>query len=229
MGQNRTAATSRSRCITDKINPRRRFVHGGAIDLRAAPANVLKEKSGMIRLALLKQSAAAALGLVMLAGCETVPMEPSPNFIGDMVVASDYAQFFRLGPQQAGGADLSLRTGERVMLQRKEFGYSRVQLENGQVGYMANEDITPAPPEPKPTPGARKPSPRTGSRSRCPARAVAGSSARTRRARAQPRTHAGPRPAAHPDQGKYSRHHSGRPAAGFDLDVTRVMPCRSLF
>jgi len=120
----------------------------------------------MIRSALLKHSAAAALGLLVLTGCETVPMEPSPNFTGDMVVASDYAQFFRLGPQQAGGADLSLRTGERVMLQRKEFGYSRVQLENGQVGYMANEDITPAPPEPKPTPGARKPSPRTGSRSR---------------------------------------------------------------
>jgi hypothetical protein len=34
------------------------------------------------------------------------------------------------------------------MLQRKEFGYSRVQLEDGQVGYMANEDLQPAPPEP---------------------------------------------------------------------------------
>ena len=120
----------------------------------------------MIRSALLKHSAAAALGLALLAGCETVPMEASPNFIGDMVVASDYAQFFRLGPQQAGGADLSLRTGERVMLQRKEFGYSRVQLENGLVGYMANEDITPAPPEPKPPAVKRKPGPRTGSRNR---------------------------------------------------------------
>jgi len=122
----------------------------------------------MTRFAYLQQSAAAVLGLVLLAGCETVPMEPSPNFTGDMVVASDYAQFFRLGPQQAGGADLSLRTGERVMLQRKEFGYSRVQLENGLVGYMANEDITPAPPEikPKPTPGSRKPGTRSGSGTR---------------------------------------------------------------
>lgn len=91
-----------------------------------------------------------ALGACLFAsGCETVPQEPSPNFIGDMMVATDYAQFFRLGPQQAGGADLSLRTGERVMLQHKEFGYSRVQLEDGQVGYMANEDIQPAPPEPR--------------------------------------------------------------------------------
>ncbi|MFM8458263.1 MAG: hypothetical protein ACKOB0_04860, partial [Chthoniobacterales bacterium] len=38
---------------------------------------------------------------------------------------------------------------EKVMLLRKEFGYSRVQLENGLVGYMANEDIQPAP-EPPP-------------------------------------------------------------------------------
>ena len=92
---------------------------------------------------------AAGLALVLsVTGCETIPLEPSPNFVGDMVVSTEYAQFFRLGPQQAGGADLSLRSGKLVMLQRKEFGYSRVQLEDGQVGYMANEDLQPAPPEP---------------------------------------------------------------------------------
>jgi hypothetical protein len=92
---------------------------------------------------------AAGLALVLsVTGCETVPLEPSPNFVGNMVVSTEYAQFFRLGPQQAGGADLSLRSGKLVMLQRKEFGYSRVQLEDGQVGYMANEDLQPAPPGP---------------------------------------------------------------------------------
>jgi hypothetical protein len=110
----------------------------------------------------IRRAAWAVITALLVAGCETVPLEPSPNFTGDMAVAIDYAQFFKLGPQQAGGADFSLRTGERVMLQRKEFGYSRVQLENGLVGYMANEDITPAPPEPKPTPGQRK----SGSRNR---------------------------------------------------------------
>ena len=90
---------------------------------------------------------AAGLALVLsVTGCETIPLEPSPNFVGNMVVSTEYAQFFRLGPQQAGGADLSLRSGKLVMLQRKEFGYSRVQLEDGQVGYMANEDLQPAPP-----------------------------------------------------------------------------------
>lgn len=91
-----------------------------------------------------------AVATLLVAGCETVPLTPSPNFVGDMLVATDYAQFFRLGPQQAGGADRSLRLNDHVMLLRKEFGYSRVQLEDGQAGYMANEDIRPAPPEPKP-------------------------------------------------------------------------------
>jgi hypothetical protein len=99
---------------------------------------------------------AAACAIIAGSGCETVPLEPSPDYNPDTIVSTDYAQFFRLGPQQAGGADRSLRTGDRVMLQRKEFGYSRVQLEDGQVGYMANEDIQPAPPEPKPKPTPRK-------------------------------------------------------------------------
>lgn len=107
-------------------------------------------------------AAAGCIGLLFAAGCETTPLEPAPNFVGDTVIVSDYAQFFRLGPQQAGGADLSLRTGELVMLQRKEFGYSRVQLEDGQVGYMANEDLQPAPPEPRRKRGLRNGAAQTG-------------------------------------------------------------------
>jgi len=97
----------------------------------------------------------------MLAACETTPVGPAPEFLPDMVVSNDYSLFFRLGPQQAGGADLSLRTNENVMLLRKEFGYSRVQLENGMVGYMANEDIQPAP-EPPPEQKRKKSKKRSG-------------------------------------------------------------------
>lgn len=89
-----------------------------------------------------------AAATALLAACETVPEGPLPEFLPDQVVSNDYSLFFRLGPQQPGGADLSLRTNEKVMLLRKEFGYSRVMLENGLVGYMANEDIQPAPPPP---------------------------------------------------------------------------------
>lgn len=120
-----------------------------------------------------RNSVIAAAGLAILlatTGCETIPLEPSPNFVGDMVIGTDYAQFFRLGPQQAGGADLSLRTGELVMLQRKEFGYSRVQLEDGQVGYMANEDLQPAPPEQQRKRGLRSGATNDGSRGDAPGR-----------------------------------------------------------
>lgn len=96
-----------------------------------------------------------AAAAVLSSGCQTVPVGPAPEFAPDMVVSNDYSLFFRLGPQQAGGADLSLRTNEHVMLLRKEFGYSRVQLENGLVGYMANEDIQPAP-EPPPDPARKR-------------------------------------------------------------------------
>ena len=110
----------------------------------------------------MRRWAACVLFCLAGAGCETVPPEPAPDFVGDTVIANDYAQFFRLGPQQAGGADLSLRTGEFVMLQRKEFGYSRVQLEDGQIGYMANEDLQPAPPEPRRKFGLREKAGRSG-------------------------------------------------------------------
>ncbi len=96
------------------------------------------------------------LAALVVASCETTPLVPMDHFVGDMVVTIDYAQFFRLGPQQAGGADRSLRANDRVMLLRKEFGYSRVQLDDNQVGYMANEDIRPAPPEPKVEKSRRK-------------------------------------------------------------------------
>lgn len=103
---------------------------------------------------------------LLVAACETTPLVPMEHFVGDMIVTIDYAQFFRLGPQQAGGADRSLRTNDRVMLLRKEFGYSRVQLEDNQVGYMANEDIRPAPPEPKIEKSRRKKSDHTNTSSR---------------------------------------------------------------
>ncbi|MBU3664708.1 MAG: hypothetical protein FGM15_02350 [Chthoniobacterales bacterium] len=106
-------------------------------------------------------AALLTLGL-LAAACETTPIQPSTNFAGDMEVVTDYASFFRLGPQQAGGADRSLRLKDRVMLLRKEFGYSRVQLEDDQVGYMANEDIKPVPPEARKKPESRRSSPGRG-------------------------------------------------------------------
>lgn len=98
--------------------------------------------------------------LVSLVGCATESFDPTkaPEFL----VQSDYALFYQLGPGQERGPDASLHRGERVKMLRREFGYSFVEMSDGRAGYIANEDISSAPPVapldlPKPT---RKPSQR---------------------------------------------------------------------
>lgn len=64
----------------------------------------------------------------------------------------DNAPFYQFGPSQFTPPEAHVDAEERVRLLRKEFGYSRVQLASGLTGYMANEDLVPAPPLPPPTP-----------------------------------------------------------------------------
>ena len=85
--------------------------------------------------------------LVFLSGCasQTFAPEVAPEY----VIIRDFSAFYRLGPQQARGADTSLRTGSRVKLLRKEMGFSLVQLEDDlRTGYVANENMAVAPPRP---------------------------------------------------------------------------------
>ena len=86
-----------------------------------------------------------------LTGCATQSFDPdkAPEFL----VQSDYAPFYSLGPGQERGPDASLQRGERVKILRREFGFSYVEIKDGRTGYIANEEITPAPkPEPKASP-----------------------------------------------------------------------------
>ncbi|PYL89466.1 MAG: hypothetical protein DMF16_06565 [Verrucomicrobia bacterium] len=57
------------------------------------------------------------------------------------------AEFYFYGPQQANGPDQKLPQDTLVMLIRPSFGYSKVQLMNGQQGYVASQDIRAAPPQ----------------------------------------------------------------------------------
>jgi len=57
------------------------------------------------------------------------------------------AAFYRYGPQQGNGPDRRLPQDTLMMLIRPSFGYSKVQLMNGQQGYVASQDIRAAPPE----------------------------------------------------------------------------------
>lgn len=107
---------------------------------------------------------AAALVLTgVLGGCATSPTY-APADAPEMAVVKDFTPFYSRGPQQIQGPDASLRTGDRVLLLRKEFGFSYVQLSDGRTGFVPNENISvpPAPPiqKPKPqTPAPKKPEP----------------------------------------------------------------------
>jgi hypothetical protein len=63
------------------------------------------------------------------------------------VVKADFTPLYRTGPQQPNGPDQSLPKDTLVVLLTKNFGYSRVQIENGLNGYVATEDLALAPAE----------------------------------------------------------------------------------
>jgi hypothetical protein len=91
-----------------------------------------------------------ALGMV-LSGCQA-GLQPSAGMDNYMITAERSA-FYKFGPAQAAGPDATLTKNQHVTLIRREFGYSRIRTEDGQLGYVATEDITRAPdPTPTPTP-----------------------------------------------------------------------------
>ena len=62
-------------------------------------------------------------------------------------VTADKTSFFRFGPQQGNGPDESLPRDTLMTLIRPSFGYCKVQLmPSAKEGYVACEDIRPAPP-----------------------------------------------------------------------------------
>ncbi len=83
---------------------------------------------------------------IFLGGCATETF--APDVAPEYVVIRDFSPFYRMGPQQGRGPDTSLRTGTRVKLLRREMGFSLVQLEDLRTGYIANENMTVAPPRP---------------------------------------------------------------------------------
>ncbi len=83
----------------------------------------------------------------LLMGCEsTTPAKGHAYY----AVSAKQAQVYRFGPAQPTGADALLRQGQRVIMLRQEFGYSRVMTDDGLTGYVANDLIAPAPPPEKP-------------------------------------------------------------------------------
>jgi hypothetical protein len=56
----------------------------------------------------------------------------------------DKVPMFRAGPQQLTAADRLLEKGALVRVMRTSFGYSLVQIESGELGWVPSEDLTTA-------------------------------------------------------------------------------------
>jgi hypothetical protein len=94
----------------------------------------------------------ALLFFVTLAGCESAAQKAMPP-AGRYVVTVPHTLFYHLGPAQSMGPDLQLARDYRLTVVKRELGYSRVVLDDGQSGYVPTEDIAPVPPDPPPPPG----------------------------------------------------------------------------
>lgn len=101
-------------------------------------------------------AATVALGL-LVAACVAQPggagannsAAPSSAAGGNRYkVKAETTGFYKLGPQQPGGPDLSLKRDTHLTLIKHSYGYSQVQLdENGGNGIVGNEDLAPLTPQ----------------------------------------------------------------------------------
>ena len=64
---------------------------------------------------------------------------------GLFAVTAEKTPFYRYGPQQGRGPDRELTRDTLVTLIRHSFGYSKVRLDDGEQGFVANDDIGQAP------------------------------------------------------------------------------------
>ena len=77
--------------------------------------------------------------MLLLAACSSIEYNSTNS--PKMVVSVDHTPFYRNGPLQGNGPDLSLAKGDEVEVLRKEIGYSFVRIYDGQNGYVANEAL----------------------------------------------------------------------------------------
>ena len=90
--------------------------------------------------------AACAVAFILSACATSKPRKAGTYY----AVSAKLAQVYRFGPSQPTGADALLKQGQRIVMLRQEYGYSRVMTEDGMTGYIANDLIAPAPPPEKP-------------------------------------------------------------------------------
>jgi hypothetical protein len=94
-----------------------------------------------------------AIAGTLAAACSSAPKNPAaaggkPGFY---LVSAQQTPFYKFGPAQGNGPDAQLKKGQLLTMVEKHYGYSRVQTEDSQTGFVATDDLEPAPSEPAPT------------------------------------------------------------------------------
>ena len=91
---------------------------------------------------------AALLVTGALGACSSMGRNPVAKENGGKMfaVVTEKTSFYRYGPQQGNGPDQTLPKDTLMTLIRPSFGYCKVHLLEGADGYVASEDIKPAPP-----------------------------------------------------------------------------------
>jgi len=89
------------------------------------------------------------LSIFLVSGCAMSPAAKGGGSKTDRyVVVAARTPFYHYGPAQGLGPDFNLSAGQPLKLLQLDYGFSRVQTDAGQTGYVSTEDIGPAPPPP---------------------------------------------------------------------------------
>jgi len=85
--------------------------------------------------------------VLLAAGCtSTINSGALDGTVGGWyAVTAAQTPFYHYGPQQGNGPDSQLPRDSIMKVIRPSFGFVKVQLQDGESGYVANEDIRPAP------------------------------------------------------------------------------------
>lgn len=87
-----------------------------------------------------------ALLLSCLALCFPACSSDAPYTTGmHYVVSAPQTPFYKFGPAQSMGADFMLPHNARVTMVNNSWGFAKVTTEEGTTGFVATEDLEPAP------------------------------------------------------------------------------------
>jgi len=82
--------------------------------------------------------------LALLTACATKPVRAGSRY----VITAPKSAFYKYGPAQSFGPDTTLTQGTIVTMLESTWGYCHVMTESGLGGYVASDDLKPAPPAP---------------------------------------------------------------------------------